>query len=190
MKLLRLSTPVIFSASLLFYACNNTSGKTNATDAKTSALSAITTASNTNLTGNEGSFSYTINGKRVETAAGVQHGGLFINEVSNDAANGMLTIEVTPDGKYFEFHIANSGTTSIGKYQPSLSSDEKSKGATYTDTKIPGNFYSDGVTVAISNINSNRVTGTFSGTFIQDKSYGHETVNITNGSFNLPFVKN
>ncbi len=192
MKRLKLSAAIIFSACFLFFcACNNSSAnKTNTSDAKTSPSSGNATASDANLTGNEGSFSYTINGERVEAVAGVQHGTLFINEVSNDAANGMLTIEVTPNGKYFEFHIANSGTTSIGKYQPSLAGDKKSKEATYTDPKITGNLYSDAVTVTVISINSSRVSGTFSGTFTQDKSYGNEKANITDGSFNLPFMKN
>lgn len=192
MKHLKLSPAIIFSACLLFIgACNNSSAnKTNPSDATTSSGDAKTASSDANLTGTEGSFSYTINGVRVETANNVQNGGLFINEVSNDAASGMVTIEVTPNGKYSEFHIANSGTTSIGKYQSSVAEDAKSKEATYTDSKIPGNFYSDGVTVTITSINSNRVTGTFSGTFTQDESYGKNIAKITDGSFNLPFVKN
>ncbi len=192
MKHLKLSTAIIFSACLLFFcACNNSSeNKTNTSDAKISPSSANTTASDAALTGHEGNFSYTISGERVVTLAGVQHGTLFINEVSNDAANGMLTIKVTPNDKYFEFHIANSGTTTIGKYDPSFTDDKKSKEATYTDTKISGNFYSDAVAVTITSINSSRVSGTFSGTFTQDKSYGNEKANITDGSFNLPFIKN
>lgn len=191
MKHLKLFNAIIFSACLLFFsACNNSSGnKTNTSDVKTSTSSPNTTAPDASLSGNEGGFSYTINGERVETVAGVQHGTLFINEVSNDAVNDMLTIKVTPNGKYFEFHVANSGTTSIGKYQPSLAGDAKTKEATYTDPKITGNLYSNSVTITITSINSNRVSGTFSGTFTQDNSYGNETVNITDGSFNLPFEK-
>lgn len=191
MKHLKLSAAIIFSACLIFFcSCNNSSAnKTNTSEAKTSSVSANTTASDAALTGHEGNISYIINGERVEALAGVQHGTLFINEVSNDAANGMLTIKVTPNGKYFEFHIANSGTTSIGKYEPSFTSD-KSKDAVYTDPKITGNLYSDTVTVTITSINSSRVSGTFSGTFTQDKSYGNEKANITNGRFNLPFMKN
>ena len=192
MQRLKLFFVPFFSACFLFFcACNNSSAnKTNTSDAKTSTSSTNTTASDATLTGNEGNFSYTINGERVETKSGVQHGTLFINEVSNDAANGMLTIEVTPNGKYFELRVANSGTTSIGKYQPSLAGDKKSKEATYTDPKITGNLYSDAVTVTITSIHDSRVEGTFSGTFTQDKSYGNESVKITDGSFNLPFKKN
>lgn len=192
MKHLKLSLAIIFSACLLFFcACNNSSeNKTNTSDAKTSTSSKNTTAPDENLTGHEGNFSYTIDGERVETVAGVQHGSLFINEVNNDAANGMLTIKVTPKGKYFEFHIANNGTTSIGTHQPSFAEDAKGKEATYTDPQIPGNLDSDSATVTITSINGNRVSGTFSGTFTQDKSYGNKTVNITDGSFNLPFEKN
>lgn len=192
MKHLKLSPEIICIACLLFFsACNNSLGnKTNTPGATTSASSANTTAAYSNLTGKEGSFDYTINGERVESKNYVQHGGLFINEVSNDAANGMVTIKVTPNGKYFEFHIANTGTTSIGTYHPSFAEDPKRKEATYTDTKILGNFYSVEVTVTITSINENRVKGTFSGTYLQDNSYGNKTVKITDGSFNLPFEKN
>ena len=194
MKHLKLSTAIISSACLLFFsACNDSTGnKTTKSDAKTSASSSNTAASYTNLTGSKENFSYTINGERVETAADVQNGGLFINEVSNDAANGMLKIEVTTkSSNVFVFKVANNGTTSIGKYQPSLSGfmDKKTKEASYMDGKINNNFYSDSVTVTITNISSSRVSGTFSGTFTQDKSYGNKTVTITDGSFNLPFIK-
>jgi hypothetical protein len=172
--------------ALFLFSCSGNSSSKNIL----STSVANTKTSDVNASGSEGSFSYTINGERVETRSGVQHGTLFINEVSNDAANGMLTIKVTPNGKYFEFHIANRGTTSIGKYESSFTGDKKSKEATYTDPKITGNLYSDAVTVTITSINSSRVSGTFSGTFTQDKSYGNEKANITDGSFNLPFMKN
>ena len=194
MKHLKLSTAIIFSAWLLFfYACNNSSGKTNTSDAKTSTSPANTTASDANLTGNEGSFSYTINGERVETVNNVQHATLFINEVSNDAANGMLKIKVTCKGSnVFDFEIANNGTTSINNYRPSLSGfvDKKAKAATYMDGKTYRNLYAVSVTVTIASIDNNRVVGTFSGTFKADTSDGGATATITDGSFNLPFEKN
>lgn len=194
MKHLKLSVATVFSICLLFfYACNNSSAnKTNTSDVRTSASSANTTAADENLSGSEGSFSYTVNGERVKAINYVQHANLFINEVSNDAASGMLKIEVTTNSSsVFDFEIANSGTTSIDKYHPSLSgfADKKTKKATYMDGKTYNNLYSDSVTVTIASISSSRVSGTFSGTFSQDKSEGNQTAKITDGSFNLPFGK-
>jgi hypothetical protein len=193
MKHLKLSTAIISSACLLFFcACNNSSGKTNNSDAKTSTSSANTTAPDANLTGKDGSFSYTIDGQRVEAVNNVQHANLFINEVSNDAANGMLKITVTANSSnVFDFDIANSGTTTINDYHPSLSGfiDKKAKVASYMDGKTYRNLYAVSVTVTITSINGSRVTGTFSGTFKADESDGGATANITDGSFNLPFMK-
>ena len=194
MKHLKLSAAIIFSAGLLFFcACNNSSeNKTNTSGAKASSPDAKTASSNSNLTGTQGSFSYSINGERVETVNNVQHATLFINEVGNDAANGMLKIKVTTNSSnVFDFDIANSETTTINDYHPSLSGfvDKKAKVATYMDGKTYRNHYAVSVTVTITSIGSDRVSGTFSGTFKADESDGGATANITDGSFNLPFKK-
>lgn len=192
MKQLKFFIALTFSACLLFfYACNNSSGKTS-TDTKTSASSANRTPSDANGTGNAASFSYTVNGQHVQTVNNVQHATLFINEVSNDATNGMAGIKVTCLGSsVFNFEIANSGTTVIDNYSPSLSgfSDKKAKAATYMDGKTYKNFYAVSVTVTITGIDESRIRGTFSGTFKADESDGHEVLTITDGSFNLPFEK-
>src|SRR5215467_9299648 len=105
------------------WSCTNSSeSKRNSSDAKTNSPDSKTTSPDLNLTGRDGSFSYTINGERVETANNVQHATLFINEVSNDAANSMVKIQVTCGGSnVFDFNINNSGSTTINDYRPSLS---------------------------------------------------------------------
>jgi hypothetical protein len=194
MKLLKLSTAIIFSAGLLFFcSCNSSENKTSASDPKASSSDAERPSSNSNLTGTQGSFSYTVGGQRVETTNYVQHATLFINEVSNDAANGMVKIKVTCAGSnVFDFAINNSGSTTINDYRPSLSGfmDKKAKKASYMDGKTYRNHYAVSVTVTITSIDNSRVSGTFAGTFKADESDGGQTVNITDGSFNLPFVKN
>jgi len=45
------------------------------------------------------------------------------------------------------------------------------------------------VTVTITSMSNDRVSGTFSGTFKAEASDGGETANITDGSFDLPFKK-
>ncbi|HEY2721915.1 MAG TPA: hypothetical protein VGI82_09320 [Chitinophagaceae bacterium] len=189
MKQFKSSIAIIFSACL-FFACTgkgSSENKSDATDAKTSS---DTKAASTdlNLTGKDGRFSYTINGERVETVSNVQNANLLINEVSNDKADGLLKIEVTCSGiNVFDFEIANSGTTSITSYQPSFS--EKAKGATYMDGKTSRNLYAHSATITITSIDDSRVKGTFSGKFFADKSDGGATADVTDGSFNLPFMK-
>ena len=67
MKLIKLSLVIIFSACL-FFACtvnNSSENKPNA-DAKTSAPDSKTASSGVNLTGTNGSFTYTVNGLNVK----------------------------------------------------------------------------------------------------------------------------
>lgn len=186
-------TAIIFSGCLLFFcSCSNSSGNKNASNADTGSSVAKTASSNQSLSGTDGSFSYTINGARVETVNYVQHANLFINEVSNDAANGMVKITVTCLGNnVFDFNIANSGATTIDNSHPSLSgfADKKTKSASYMDGKTLRNLYAVSVTVTITSIDNSRISGTFSGTFKADESDGGATATVTDGNFNLPFKK-
>ena len=185
---------VFFTALLLFSCTGNSSseGKTN-TDAKTSGADSKPATSDSNLTGTNGIFSYTVKGKHIVARNYVQQSNLFINEVSNHVANGMVIIKVTCESSsVFNFTVANSGTTSITNYTPSLGNfaDKKTKAASYMEGGTYKNYYGDSVTVTITRIDASRVSGTFSGTFKADADDGGATVNITDGSFNLPFVKN
>jgi hypothetical protein len=191
MKQIKLSLIIIFSTCLLF-SCTGNNSSENKTN--TSVPSDIKTASSdANLTGTNGSFIYTVNGTSISTANdGSGPASLYINEVSNDAANGMLKIKVTCGGSnVFHFDVSNSGTTIVSNYSPTLSgfTDKKTKGAEYMDGKTYRNLYAVSVTITITSINDSRVSGTFSGTFKAEQSNGGATANITNGSFNLPFIK-
>ena len=187
----------IFTCTVILYSCAGSTAsdnKTNTSDAKDSPSDTKTASADANLTGKNGSFSYTINATSVNAANNGQDAArLFINEVSNDPANGMVKIKVTCGGSnVFNFDVANIATTTITNYSPSLSgiTDKKTKGASYMDGKTYRNLYAVSVTVTITSINDSRVMGTFSGTFKADKSDGDATANITDGSFNLPFIKN
>jgi hypothetical protein len=194
MKQIKLFLIIIFSTCLLFSCTSNHSSadKTNA-DSNTNAANPKATSTDANLTGTNGSFIYTINGAGINTANdGSGSASLYINEVSNDAANGMLKIKVTCGGSnVFHFDVSNSGATTISNYSPTLSgfTDKKSKGAEYMDGKTYRNLYAVSVTITITSINDSRVSGTFSGTFRAEQSDGGATANITDGSFNLPFIK-
>lgn len=186
---------IIFFPVLILFSCSGNSSTENkiASDAKTTSPDTTTESSDKDLTGTKGIFSYTVKGQHIVARNYVQHSNLFINEVTNDAANGMLKIEVTPEtSSVFNFNISNSGSTTITNYNSSLGNfaDKKSKAASYMEGKTYKQFYGDSVTVTITSINDQRVTGTFSGTFKADADDGGATVNITEGNFNLPFGKN
>ncbi len=193
MKHLKSITIIFSSCFLLACTGNNSSSKNKANTGAKPNSDTKTASPDLNLTGKDAKFAYTINGERVEAANNAKNAThLFINEVSNDAANGMARINVTCGGNnVFDFHIANNGTTTMNNYQPSLSGfvDKKTKGASYMDGKTYRNLYAVSVTVTITSINDSRVKGTFSGTFKADKDDGGAMVNITDGSFNLPFMK-
>ena len=185
---------IIFSASIILSCTGNSSSKNKInTDAQTNVPDSKTTPSDLNLTGNHGIFSYTVKGKHIVARNYVQNSNLFINEVTNDPANGMMKIEVTCEtSNVFDFEINNSGATGITNYSPSLGgiTDKKTKVASYMEGGTYKNYYGDSVTVTITSIDASRVSGTFSGTFKAEKDDGGAIVNITDGSFNLPFVKN
>lgn len=184
-----------FATAIILFSCQSGSApdKTNPADSNNSAAKKTDEAADKNLSANQGIFSYTVKGKHIVAKNYVQHSNLFINEVSNDAANGMLTIEVTTDASsVFKFHIANSGTTAITNYSPSLGNfaDKKTKVASYMEGGTYKNYYGNAVTMTIISIDANRVSGTFSGTFKADANDDGATINITDGSFDLPFEKN
>lgn len=194
MKHIKSFFAIIFSTCLFLSCTGNTlsADKTNA-DAKTSVPDSKTTSSDANLTGTQGIFSYTVKGKHIVARNYVQQSNLFINEVSNDAASGTVIIKVTCESNsIFDFTVNNSGTTSITNYRPSLGNfgDKKTKAASYMEGGTYKNYYGDSVTMTITSIDASRVSGTFSGTFKAEADDGGATVNITNGSFNLPFIKN
>ena len=113
---------IIFFTSVLFSCTGNSSSenKTNTSDVKTSSAE-TNNSEDKNLSGTDGIFSYTVKGKHVVAGNYVQQSNLFINDVSNDAANGMVQIKVTCESSsVFNFTIANSGTTTITNYSPSL----------------------------------------------------------------------
>ena len=187
--MLRKSFLIIILPLLFLFSCSGNGSSKNTV----STTDADTKSSDVNTSGSGDSFSYTINGEPVKTFVGGKDlAQLFINEVSNDAANGMLQIKVTSGhSNVFDFKVANSGTTTITNYSPSLGNfaDKKSKVATYMDGKTYRNFYADSASVTITDISATQVSGKFSGKFTEDKSDGGATVEITDGSFDLPFVK-
>src|SRR5689334_795933 len=109
----KLITITSFFSLITLLSCGGTSSATNTADS--SATKPDASDPNTSASGN--TFSYTINGQSVKTFVGGKGvAELFINEVTNDAAIGMLKVAVTPGkSNVFDFQVANSGTTLVTK---------------------------------------------------------------------------
>ena len=140
---------------------------------------AAATASVSSGDDGEGSLAYTIDGAR--TVVKRPTSTIYINEVSHNTAKGTVKIRVTifPLGELFDFVVADKGTTDVVHYTPSFG--EEKVVATYM-SHAGRNYYGEHVSVTISALDAAHVTGTFSGTFANEG----KSVNITDGSFDLP----
>lgn len=187
------SVSLIVFSTCLFMACSNKNSNTTTAAATTSSANADDTDGT--FTG-DNSLEYTINGKHVSIKDLLQKGSnnliaLYRNKVNNNSATGMLRVNMTNEisSEVFNFNIANSGTTTILHYSPSLSnfSNKKNNEADYMSPKYQ-NYYGDSVTVTITDINASHVAGKFSGRFLSGDNKP-VTLEITDGSFNVMYTK-
>ena len=180
MQRLKLFFVIVFSACILF-ACSSNSSTSAGKDSTSNTTSGNSDGGSSN--GN-GSFSYTVDGNKVDVKS------LYVNGVKN-IADGRLKIEVTNTltSEVFKFSIANTGTTTVLHYSPSLSnfSDKKSNEAEYMSPKLK-NYYGDSVTITITSIDATHVAGSFSGKYLSGDNKP-VPLEITEGSFDLPFTK-
>jgi len=171
----------MFVASYILFACSSNSATPVS---KGEASNAPSVNSGGGSSNGNGSFSYTIDGNKVDVKS------LYINEVKN-VADGRIFIEVTntSTSEVFKFSIANTGTTTVLHYSPSLSnfSDKKNNVAEYMSHKYV-NYYGDSVIATITGIDVKHVSGTFSGKYLSDDDKP-APLEITDGSFDLPFTK-
>ena len=181
-------------STCLLYAC---SGNNSAASKQDSASNNATTNSGDSTYTGDNSFAYTINGRETVIKDFMHDGdgknwmALYLNEVKNDPATAMVKLKVTNEfsDEVFNFSFANSGSTTILHYSPSLSdfANKKSNEADYMSAKLK-NYYGDSVIINITSINPTRVAGTFSGKFLShdDKPVAME---ITDGRFDVAFTK-
>ncbi|MBS1601735.1 MAG: hypothetical protein JST42_03630 [Bacteroidetes bacterium] len=168
-------------------ACNN--ANSNMTASLNSALASGAPAGDAPVSG-AAYVSYEADGQSVMITG--QH--LFINDVSNNSAKGVVTINVTNFGKNPAevIHIIahNKGVTAISH---SAGGGAPFNSDPFADIMIQNqNHYADAAEVNITQITTDYVEGAFSGKFtgrrsMSDKS--KETITITNGKFHLPFRK-
>jgi len=183
-KTLSLFTPAFIV--LLIAACNN--ANSNATINKGDTATA--SASNSAPANGASYVSYEADGVPVM----IKDNHLFINDVSNNVANGVVRIDVTNFGKnpaeVINILAHNKGATAIshsaGGGAP-FSSDP------FAEIMIRNqNHYADAADVNITQITANYVEGVFSGKFTGERSLSDtskETITITNGKFHLAFGK-
>jgi hypothetical protein len=163
-------------------ACNNANSNTTPTSNSTAASNAPASGS--------AYVSYETDGQSVMITG--QH--LFINEVSNNAAKGVVRINVTNFGKnpaeVIDILAHNKGATAVSHSEGGgspFSSDS------FAEIMIQNqSHYADVADVNITQITADYVEGTFSGKFTGERSLSDtskETITITNGKFHLPFAK-
>ena len=196
MQQINMSLGKSFSAIIFLFcfviSCSNKSNM-NA-QAGTADASAATTSGDTTYLGKY-SLAYSINGQHVAIKDFMHDGdgknwmALFINKVTN--TNGMLRINVTNEitKEVFNFSVANTGSSNIHRYRPSLADFAGKPGneATYMSPKYK-NYYGDSVLVTINSVDGTHVTGTFAGKFLSDDDKP-VPLEITSGSFDVPFTK-
>lgn len=185
---------IAIASSAILFSC---SGNSSTVSGKGQNSKAASNSSGDSTYNGDNSFSYTIGGRQI-AIKDVMHDGdgknwmaLFLNDVKNDAGAGMVKVNVTNEftQEVFDFSFANSGSSTILHYSPSLSNfaNKKSNGATYMSPKSKS-YYGDSVVVTITDINTTHVAGKFTGKFLSedDKPVPLE---ITDGSFDLLFTK-
>ena len=162
---------------LAIAACNNANSNTTASSNSAPASGAAY-------------VSYEADGQSVMITG--QH--LFINEVSNNAAKGVVRINVTNFGKnpaeVIDILAHNKGATAVSHSEGGgspFSSDP------FAEIMIRNqNHFADTAEVNITQITADYVEGAFSGKFTGERSLSDtskETITITSGKFHLPFAK-
>src|SRR5215475_14267312 len=162
MQLIKLFIAFLLSSSILF-SCSD-----NKTASVTNNAAAASTNNDGDYAGNS-SLTYTIDGKKTAIKDYLKKDGknfiaLFINEVTNDDASGMLKLGLTNalTSEFFEFKVANKGSSAILHYNPGLNYTKNQgtylayKG--FRGVQHPANFYADSVTVTVNSISASRVT--------------------------------
>lgn len=181
--------PAILFVIFLLNACNSNSNKA-ASDDGTSAPSSNTSVA----TGDEGSYSFTVAGKKV-----VEKGTLMEGFKANLSADdgGVVSLVLTnasaDDGSVSSFMFAipdKTGATTFTKENDKV--NDTAYSCVYTgsanhgsDIKIDPHVNS--ITINVEQLSDKRVSGTFSGSVIGED--GSSILPVTDGKFDLPIYK-
>ncbi|HMH24654.1 MAG TPA: hypothetical protein VK563_22920 [Puia sp.] len=178
-KLFQAFFPVIFPAVFLLTGC---SGATGSNGSKDSGVVAVSNSGSSD--GGDAHYSATIDGKPYSGSDNNRASRVSLQENTTIDGLSFQLGRVNGQKQGFDFVISNNGTTHLKQAQiRTVCNYHSPEGVTYID---------DTATVTISVISSSRVSGVFSGRFI-NAHYGNppgnwpEAIQITEGKFDLPF---
>jgi len=187
--------PLALVVVLFLSACSGNGGGA-AASGKADVAAASGGGSSDSTYSGDNMFSYSFNGRKV-TIRDFMHDGdgknwmaLFLGHVTNDAAAGVVAIDVTNEltAEVFKFNVPNSGSGKVLHYTPSLSNFNDKKAIMAECMFHYKNYYADDVTVAITEINATHVVGTFSGKYLSADKVP-VSAEVTDGKFDLRFTK-
>lgn len=173
---LKLLSAIIFFACLLQACSGNNSahanaGKANAANENVSDASSLA-----------GSFSCKIGGKDF---SGRENDGINLSFINS--GGGVINFDLFSRApgekrilKEMNFFVANTGTTTIRR------NDETNYQIDYSDPTMAHNCECNEMTVSVTPLGTSRITGTFSGTFIDDAD---KIIPVTDGKFDLPSLR-
>ncbi len=178
MEPIKIFSACIFAGCLLFACASNGSNAPRHQD------SSSTTANSS--VSNSAGFYCKIDGKEFSATGSDDY-----SNVAFKSAPGVINFILVKMDKnqkgipaQFQFFVADHGTTTM---HHSNSTDNGSFSAKYSPDNDPDAFGFSEVTVAITSSGASGIKGTFSG--ILDDYHNHKTIQVTDGSFNLPWSK-
>lgn len=188
MKTVKLFSTILF-VTFFLNACNNNSNKAATGDATSNP------SSNTSIaTGDEGSYTYTVAGKKVDEKGTLMEGyKANLNTDDGGVLSLVLTNASAEDGSVssFMFGVPNkTGSSTFTKENDKV--NDTAYSCVYTgsanhgsDVKIDPHVNS--ITINVEHLSDKRVSGTFSGTVIGED--GSSILPVTDGKFDLPIFK-
>ena len=179
----------IILACFLLYSCNSNSSKDAAANQSNNASSASSIS-----TGDEGSYTYTVAGKKVDEKGTLMEGfKANLNTDDGGVISLVLTNASAEDGSVssFMFGIPNKpGSTTFTKENDKV--NDTAYTCIYTgsanqgaDVKIDPHVNS--ITINVEQLSDKRVSGTFSGSVIGED--GSSILPVADGKFDLPIYK-
>jgi hypothetical protein len=175
---------IIIITCLVTFSCNNSSG---------SGTKAIPAASKTATSSNDtkagyGTFSFTSNGKqRIFTT---WHSFVLMHKDKWNNPDSLMLEDGGPSNAGFDFRINKEGTTEFKTGY----SNELAPHLEFSFFDTTGiSYIRDGMIVKVSYLSGDKLTGTFSGNFIKEKSQIKENasgsvpqvIKVTDGKFDL-----
>ena len=179
----------VILAGFLLYSCNSNSSKDTAANQSSNASSTSSIS-----TGDEGSYTYTVAGKKVDEKGTLMEGfKANLNTDDGGVISLVLTNASADDGSVssFMFGIPNkTGSSTFTKENDKVNDTAytciySGSGNHGADVKIDPHVNS--ITINVEQLSDKRVSGTFSGSVIGED--GSSILPVTDGKFDLPIFK-